>query len=103
MNYAKKRRCHKLTSKRVVGFRRELFHSNRLVNTNTSCFEHFFDKTSPNDAKHVCSNFDTFAFSGLGRFHASLSVLKIVLERSTTPIHNGAGKGTLLFEIICRC
>ena len=33
MNYAKKRRCHELTSKRVVGFRRELFHSNRLVNT----------------------------------------------------------------------
>jgi len=35
----------------------------------------------------------------LGRFHASLSVLEIVLERSTTPIHNGAENGIRLISM----
>jgi hypothetical protein len=40
-----------------------MVHSNRLVNTNRSYFEHFFDKTSPNEAKHVCWIFVTLAVS----------------------------------------
>jgi hypothetical protein len=48
--------------------------------------ENFFFETTPPSPIRV-----------LGRFHASLSVLEIVLERTTTPIHNGAEKDTLLF------